>query len=82
LDLIRGRTFDLVVVNIHPDYAADDLARAKALLSVVTAGTLMAIAPDEAAATTLFASRPAPRATLIGNKHIPERWHDSVLLAG
>ena len=82
LDLIRGRTFDLVVVNIHPDYAADDLARAKALLSVVTAGTLMAIAPDEAAATTLFASRPAPRATLIGNKHIPERWHESVLLAG
>ena len=27
-------------------------------------------------------TRPAPRAIPIGNRHIPERWHESRLLIG
>jgi hypothetical protein len=80
LSLIRGRTFDLAVVNIHPDSAAEDLARAQALLAVVTAETLMVITPDDAAAAPLFEGRSAPTAAPIGNRHIPERWHASRLL--
>jgi hypothetical protein len=82
LGLIKGRGFDLVVVNIHPDHAEADLARAKALLGVVKAEALMVIAPDEASAASLFVGRSEPRVSPLGNKHIPERWHECRLLAG
>ena len=82
VELIKGRVFDLVVVNIHPDQGPTGLANAAAILEVVTAQSLMIITPDEAAAAGLFKDRPAPRAIPIGNRHIPERWHESRLLIG
>ena len=82
LELIKGRRFDLVVANLHPDDIEAGAARAEALLSVVDGEALMVITPDEHAAAGLFRHRAGYRAIAIGNNHIPERWRESRLLAG
>jgi hypothetical protein len=85
LQLIAGakvqKQYDFVLAMLHPDDLKHDLQRLAGILQHLQCQRVMVVAPNAAAAEPLAQAGFTPRASvLLGNRLLPERWRETVLL--